>query len=521
MKIYLQRIYSICYLYDKILVKKEGAMYSPKLSSAFNDTKNRSDFLSQSGMCSLCSETCMGTCEIGLAAVLGKRTVYPTNTGSNQVASEKIYPLDYSHFNINGRVFGALGTETSYEEASIFNVNLESSYGHPQVKLAMPIILPAVVKLNWPDYYKGAALAGVTCVIGEDARNKDENLKIENGKVTAFPKLKEMLACFNDYKRGYGQIVLQCNIEDHLLGVPEYAIKHCNLEALEFKFGQAAKGTQPVSKIDNYESAKLKQSLGILVHPDPLDPEIIDKYKQGICPNFYAYGRLPLWTEKSILDRISVLRDMGLKNVYFKMAGYDRKDIREVLEIASKAEVDMVTFDGAGGGSGYSPNKMMNEWGLPTVSLQQVVNQEVEALKALGKWIPAICITGGIVSEDQVFKALALGDGQVTAIGICRGAMTAAMTAKRIGQILDNQQMPKHLEKYNEEELFTDLNDLKSIYGKKAENFPKGAVGVYSYLNKIAFGLQHFMALNRKFKLEYINQTDLIPLTELAEKTLK
>jgi hypothetical protein len=82
--------------------------YSPTLSLAFNVTKNRSSKLSpQSGMCSLCTEECIGTCEIGLAAVLGARTVYPTTTGINQVASEKDYPVDYSHFNINGRVFGA------------------------------------------------------------------------------------------------------------------------------------------------------------------------------------------------------------------------------------------------------------------------------------------------------------------------------------------------------------------------------------------------------------------------------
>lgn len=84
--------------------------YQPKLSSAFNDTYLRSRHISpQSGMCSFCTEECEGTCEIALAAVLGAQTVYPTNTGTNQVASEKDYPIDFSHFNINGRVFGALG----------------------------------------------------------------------------------------------------------------------------------------------------------------------------------------------------------------------------------------------------------------------------------------------------------------------------------------------------------------------------------------------------------------------------
>ncbi len=46
--------------------------YSPKLSSAFNDTFLRSRHVSaQSGMCSFCTEECDGTCEVALAAVLG------------------------------------------------------------------------------------------------------------------------------------------------------------------------------------------------------------------------------------------------------------------------------------------------------------------------------------------------------------------------------------------------------------------------------------------------------------------
>ena len=50
--------------------------FSPPLSSAFNDTRNRSRHLSpQSGMCSFCTEECEGTCEIALAAVLGAQAV--------------------------------------------------------------------------------------------------------------------------------------------------------------------------------------------------------------------------------------------------------------------------------------------------------------------------------------------------------------------------------------------------------------------------------------------------------------
>lgn len=494
--------------------------YSPKLSSGFTFAQNRSAFISpQSGMCSFCTQDCNGTCELAQAAVLGAQTVYPTTTGNNQIASEKDYPIDFSHFNINGRVFGARGVHETPDEATIFNVNLERTYGSINpVKMAMPVILPALIKLNWQDYFAGAAMVGVTCVIGEHARNNEPHLKIDNGKVTEFPLLGEALDCFRRYDRGYGQIVLQCNVDDDLMGVPRIGIEKYGAEAIEIKFGQAAKGTQPVIRVKDLETALLKQQQGNLVHPDPSDPSVQQSYHDGVCPNFYTYGRLPLWTEQSLMDHIAMLRDMGAKNIYFKMAGYDRADIERVLRMACEAQVDMVTFDGAGGGSGYSPSKMMNEWSLPTVCLEDAVVRICEQLKSEGLTLPAIVMTGGFASEDQVFKALAYGDGHVLGIGLCRAAMAAAMTGKTIGDQIRNGNVPERFQRFGStvEEIFCDLPDLRALYGTRANDFSTGAIGVFSYLNKIAFGLKHFAALNRKFNMELLDKSDLIPLTPEA-----
>ncbi len=499
--------------------------YSPKLSSAFNDTFLRSRHISaQSGMCSFCTEECDGTCEVALAAVLGARTVYPTNTGNNQVASEKIYPVDFSHFNINGRVFGAVGCAENYEEANIYHVRLGRTYGRfNDVKLALPVILPALIKLNWQDYFGGAAMAGVSAVIGENARDKDPNLKIENGKITEFAGLKPMLDAFRRYDRGYGQIVLQCNVEDDLLGLPEYAIREHGVEAIEFKFGQSAKGTQPARRLKNRQEALDKIKLGFLVFPNPNAEHIVQADEEGICPNFYLYERLPLWDEDYLIPRFAHLRELGLKNVYLKMAGYDRRDLERVIRLGSTAEVDMITFDGAGGGSGYSPNKMMNEWSLPTIMLQAAVCNIVQKLREQGLWVPAVTMTGGFSSEDQVFKSLAYGGNTVTAVGLCRAAMTAAMMGKKIGKQVERGSVPRHLRTYGNtiEELYGDLPDLRALYGKEANDFSLGAVGVFSYLNKIAFGIKHFAALNRKFDLAYLDRSDLIPLTAAARELLQ
>ena len=497
--------------------------YSPGLASAFNDTKMRSSLHSpQSGMCSFCTADCIGPCELGLSAVLGAQAVYPTNTGNNQVASEKEYPYDDSHFNIAGRVFGAMGAPADNDQTGIFSVGLERTIGrrHP-VKLALPITLPALVKLRYLDYFAGAAMAGVTCVIGEGSPSKDPALTYENGKITHFPHLGEIFDSFRRYDRGYGQIILQCNCEDDKQGLPEYAILKQGGRAIEFKFGQSAKGTQPVQRLSGYEEALAKQQAGLLIHPDPSDPAIIKLHEQGCAPNFYHYGRLPMWDEEYLLRRIESLREMGLENVYFKMTGYTPEDIERVLRLASAAEVDMVTFDGAGGGSGYSPCKMMNEFGYPTVALEAIVVNIARKLHGEGLTLPAIAMTGGFASEDQVFKALAFGAPYVTAVGLCRAAMAAATTAHNIGEAVAKGETPAHLKKYGEGmEVFWELPNLRALYGKEADHFPAGAIGVFSYLQKIANGLRHFGGLTRKFDVSLFDRSDLIPLTAEARRLL-
>ena len=499
--------------------------YSPPLESAFNDTRLRSRHLNAlSGMCSFCTAECPGTCEIGLSAVLGASAVYPTNTGNNQVASEKIYPFDYSHFNINGRVFGAMGAEANMEEATIFNVDLSSDYGilHP-VKQTMPIILPALIKLNWKDYFGGAAMAGVSCVIGEDAITKVTSTVMDRGKLVEAPWLGEVLDSFRKYDRGYGKIILQVNIEDDMKGVCEYAVEKHGADAIEFKFGQSAKGTQPMLAIKDYDEAlRLKKEVGAVVCPDPEDPEIMVKIADGCGPNFYMFSRLPQWTEEYLDKRIKALREMGVKNFYFKMAGYDPEDLERVLRIASAMKVDMVTFDGAGGGSGYSPCKMMNEWGLPAIMMEAALVSICKKLEKEGASLPAIALTGGFSTEDQIFKALALGAPYITHIGLCRAAMAAATSGEKVGELIKAGQVPAHLKKYGStiEEIFKDLPDLRAIYGKDANNFSPGAIGAFSYLNRIANGLRHFSALNRKFNIRLLDQKDVIPLTGDARDML-
>lgn len=50
------------------------------------------------------------------------------------------------------------------------------------------------------------------------------------------------------------------------------------------------------------------------------------------------------------------------------------------------------------------------------------------------------------------------------------------------------------------------------------KNIPLGAVGVYSFSQKIKVGLQQLMAGSRNFRINTISRSDLMSLTEEAAK---
>ncbi len=496
--------------------------YSPSLGSSVTNTRMRTpDNLSPfSGMCSVCTANCVGMCEIGLSALRGKEATYPFQTDRNQFASEKDYPVDYSHLNINGRVFGAWGSKEDPYEATYPNANMEATVGIDNpVKLKLPIILPAMAKLNWRDYYAGAAMAGVLVVIGEDVIMKDPDLVLENGRVKKAPLIGEMLDSFRKYGRGYGDIVLQGNYDDEYNGVLDYAIKELGATSVELKFAQAAKGIQGLGMVNSLEEALKLKKRGYIVHPDPEDDEVAEKYKVGVGPRFEKVGKLPIWNEDHLVQRVSELKEMGAKRVFFKTGPFDPSDLAKILMIASKAGVDLVTFDGAGGGSGNSPVKMMNEWGIPTIVLESILYSILKEMENKGYRLPQVAITGGIAMEDQVFKALALGAPYINIVGIGRAAMTAAMVGKTVGDLLEEGKVPKEFQRFGEtkEDLFEGLRELRQYY-EDADTFSTGAIGLYSYLGRIKAGTQQLMALNRKFDLNSIAREDVVPLTFEAKK---
>ncbi|MFQ6082218.1 MAG: FMN-binding glutamate synthase family protein [Candidatus Aminicenantia bacterium] len=495
--------------------------------SAATLTKNRTEgsIVPISGMCVTCVDGCIGMCEIGKSAYRGTEVLYPQPFGIITSACEKEYPVDLSHFSIMGTAVGAYGVEADSDKAIFPKVNLETKIGGDKgIKLKLPFIIPGlgstrIAKVNWEGLAIGAALAGIPLTIGENVCGMDEGSEIKNGKIVHSPDMERRVKLYKEWQQdGYGTIIVQANVEDTRLGVHEYVISKLGVEAVELKWGQGAKDIGGEVKIKDLKKAQILKQRGYIVLPDPTDPGVIEAFEKGAFKEFERHSRLGMVEEESFLKRVEELRKAGAKYVFLKTGAYRPADLARAVKYASKAKIDLLTVDGAGGGTGMSPWRMMNEWGVPGIELWSLLYSYVQKLAQKGEYIPDIAIAGGFTLEDQIFKGLALGAPYFKLIGMARAPLAAAMVGKTIGKRIEEGQVPVYVERFGNtaEEIFITAPELKRKLGKDFEKIPTGALGLYTYFKRLNQGLKQLMAGNRKFSLEYITRGDIAALTREA-----
>lgn len=164
---------------------------------------------------------------------------------------------------------------------------------------------------------------------------------------------------------------------------------------------------------------------------------------------------------------------------------------------------------------------MMNEWGVPPVALHSLLYQYAKRLHEQGEYVPALTLAGGFTFEDMIFKGLALGAPFVKLIGMARSPIAAAMVGKTIGISIENNQIPVYIERFGttKDEIFVTASELRHELGNKEfDGLPSGAIGLYTYYERLAQGLRQLMCGSRKFTLEHIARNDLAALTPEAAK---
>ncbi|MFU8891716.1 MAG: FMN-binding glutamate synthase family protein, partial [Anaerosomatales bacterium] len=293
-------------------------------------TSNRSrDVVPSSGICSRCIDGCRGNCEIFKTSFRGREVIYPDPYGDITAGGDKDYPVDYSHLNILGYAYGAKGLPEGTEpgpDTTLFPfADTATAFGteHP-VKMKLPVFTGAlgsteVARKNWEHFAIGAAISGISLVCGENVCGIDPDLEVDGrGRITRSPDMERRVEDYRRYQEGYGDILVQLNVEDMRLGVAEYVTQELGVETLELKWGQGAKSIGGEIKVDSLERALELQRRGYLVTPDPSDPSVQASFRDGALRQFERHSRLGFIDREQFAADVEHLRGLGAKRVTLK-----------------------------------------------------------------------------------------------------------------------------------------------------------------------------------------------------------
>jgi glutamate synthase domain-containing protein 2 len=515
-------------------------------------TANRGDAC-ESGLCTLCMSDCKGKCETWLSSLVGRKLLYPRNYGwiTSGSGNTSAVGVGYHTLRIHGYAYGAhgLGSKmTNDPDDCVFpNVSLETSFGsHVKTQCRMPIMTGAlgstfIAARYWDSFAIGAALAGIPIVIGENVVGIDRKASLSKGKITKAPELDRRIDTFLKHFDGYGAIIVQMNVEDTRNGVAQYVLgKYGDKAIIELKWGQGAKDIGGEIQVTDIEYARFLKDRGYVVDPNPFDPVVEAAYKAGALKAFARHSRLGgtnLDTVEQVHDDFmkaaQALRKMGWKRISLKTGAYGLEALAMAIKFSAEAELDLLTVDGAGGGTGMSPWNMMEHWGIPSLELHAKTYEYCRILADRGMRVPDISLAGGFAREDHLFKALAICAPFTKMVCMGRAPMIPGYLGSNIQGVLQPEKRKEVNGHWDDlspavkeigstpEEIFAGWEAVKNRVGaKEMKNIPFGAVALYTYADKLACGLQQFMAGARKFRLSDIRRDDLMSANkETAEVT--
>ena len=96
--------------------------------------------------------------------------------------------------------------------------------------------------------------------------------------------------------------------------------------------------------------------------------------------------------------------------------------------------------------------------------------------------------------------------------------MIPGMVCKNIGEWIKTGNLPRTVSQFGTtvEEIFVNYEVLKKRLGSAMSELPLGALGWFTYIDKLRTGLQQLMAGSRNFALNTISRNDVMSLTREA-----
>lgn len=502
--------------------------------------------MGESGLCTSCRADCKGRCETWLASLKGRKMLYPRDFGEITAGSANTVHVgvSYNSLRIQGYNYGAHGVapglSNSADDCIFPQVDIESKFGADiQTTSGLPIMTGAlgstqIAAKYWDSFAVGAALVGIPIVVGENVVGVDREAVIERRgevtRVTKAPELDRRIQTYLRYFDGRGAIIVQLNVEDTANGVAEYVIdKYGDQVIIELKWGQGAKDIGGEIQVKSLADAMFLKRRGYIVDPDPMLDDVEEAFEHGAIKSFARHSRLGytnLTTPDQVRDEfmrsVDYLRGIGYRRISLKTGSYGMEALAMAIKYASDANLDLLTVDGSGGGTGMSPWHMMESWGVPSVLLHAKAHEYASVLAQRGNRVVDMAFAGGLVAEDHIFKALALGAPFTKMICMGRAVMIPGFLGSNIegavnpdrkeavsGNWADLAPAVKEIGR-KPEEIFAGYYEVQSKVGSdEMRNIPYGAVAMWTLVDKLAAGLQQLMAGARKFNLSEISREDI------------
>ncbi|MBZ4649082.1 MAG: ferredoxin-dependent glutamate synthase [Desulfomicrobiaceae bacterium] len=496
----------------------------------------------ESGLCTLCRCDCAGKCETWMSCLKGRHMLYPRDFGYVTAGADNTthVGVNYNALRIQGYNYGAAGlasnTNANPDNCLFTNVSLETSFGRSKpVRCRIPLMTGAlgstfIAAKYWESFATGCALVGIPIVVGENVVGVDRQSILDGGKITVSPEMDRRIEIYKRYYDGYGAIIVQLNVEDARNGVAEYIIqKYGDDVCIELKWGQGAKNIGGEIEVKSLDYALFLKQRGYLVDPDPELPEVQAAFQAGGIKGFARHSRLGYTDLPSVeavrqnfMETVDYLRKLGFARISLKTGSYGMEALAMAIKYATEAELDLLTIDGSGGGTGMSPWNMMQTWGIPSILLHSKAYEYAGLLASRGKRVVDMSFAGGFAREDHIFKALALGAPYVKLVCMGRALMIPGFLGANIEGVLKPERreavngswntLPKTVREIGEtpEEIFAGYESLKTKIGAQAmREVPFGAIAAWTLADKLGAGLQQLLAGARKFSVTQIAREDL------------
>ena len=471
---------------------------------------------------------CRGDIEAARGSFHGRETLPGDSSGGT--TSDKTYPVDFSHLDIAGRRLGGNDLHEGASGNGDSRASTETTYGlKAKARMRLPLFIgmfgsTEMARSDWQDFVIGAAISGISIVCGENVCGIDPEFELDiRGEQRKAPN---MVRCMEEYRRfhkGYGEMIVQMNVENARLGVAEYIVAQLGVECVELNWGRGVGLRGGDIRVDSIGHALEFQRRGYLVTPDPSNPANRAAFENGVLEYFERRSRIGFVDQEGFLKEVERVRRLGAKRVFLRTGVDSKRELALAIEWASDAKLDLLTIGGTPHARGFGRGRRRQQGGVPTFYVQSMAHDLCRELASTDKFVPDMAVADRFRTADPLFKALALGAPFTKAVCMDRDLTNSPTVGGDVGSWLKDgaKALPETTSPFGAsvEEIFGCYEGLVAEYGKAtAERLPLGAVTLRAFGERLRFGLERLMVAGGHGRVSSIGRDDLMARTPEAAR---